>query len=299
MPIGNLGYIGVSASNLGAWTRFGRDFLGVMVVEESAERVRFRIDEQAWRISVEPGSADDLAYVGFEVPGPRELAEMQIKLTEAGVACEQGSAELTRERGVSGLITCSDPDGLRIEIYWGAIQAPEKPFVSQQGVSGFVTEDEGLGHIVIGMSNIDAGRHFYCDVLGFGLSDLIAFEPRPGIVVELEFLHCNPRHHTVAIAPQRMPGRRLAHVMLQTKTLDDVGMALDRAEVCGVPISASLGKHTNDHMVSFYAVTPSGFEVEYGHGARNVDDGTWRSVRHTKTSVWGHRRTPPPPPPQS
>lgn len=25
-----------------------------------------------------------------------------------------------------------------------------------------------------------------------------------------------------------------------------------------------LGKHTNDHMVSFYLRTPSGFNVEYG-----------------------------------
>jgi hypothetical protein len=43
----------------------------------------------------------------------------------------------------------------------------------------------------------------------------------------------------------------------------------------------NLGKHTNDHMVSFYLRTPSGFNVEYGWGAREMDDATWQVQVHT------------------
>jgi hypothetical protein len=43
-------------------------------------------------------------------------------------------------------------------------------------------------------------------------------------------------------------------------------------------------------MVSFYLRTPSGFEVEFGHGARTVDDATWRVARHDAPSSWGHKR---------
>jgi hypothetical protein len=32
-------------------------------------------------------------------------------------------------------------------------------------------------------------------------------------------------------------------------------------------IAQTLGRHTNDRIVSFYARTPSGFEVEFGFGA--------------------------------
>ncbi|HLZ84533.1 MAG TPA: VOC family protein, partial [Caulobacteraceae bacterium] len=84
--------------------------------------------------------------------------------------------------------------------------------------------------------------------------------------------------------------RRLHHFMLQVPTLDAVGFALERAAAAEATITASLGKHTNDHMVSFYARTPSGFEVEFGFGAREVDDATWRVTRHDKGSSWGHRR---------
>ena len=105
----------------------------------------------------------------------------------------------------------------------------------------------------------------------------------------MEFFHCNPRHHTVALVP--VPAaKRLHHFMLQVPTLDDVGFALERATAADVPITSSLGRHTNDHMVSFYARTPSGFEVEFGCGARTIDDAVWRIARHDKPSSWGHKR---------
>jgi hypothetical protein len=47
-------------------------------------------------------------------------------------------------------------------------------------------------------------------------------------------------------------------------------------------------------MTSFYMKTPSGFDVEYGWGARTVDDATWQVVRHEKGSIWGHRPVPQP-----
>jgi biphenyl-2,3-diol 1,2-dioxygenase len=110
----------------------------------------------------------------------------------------------------------------------------------------------------------------------------------PEFALELEFYHCNPRHHTLALAPVPTP-KRLHHFMLQAATLDDVGFALDRVAAAKVPLTNTLGKHTNDHMVSFYARTPSGFEVEYGWGAREVGP-TWRVAHHDRVSIWGHQR---------
>jgi len=47
-------------------------------------------------------------------------------------------------------------------------------------------------------------------------------------------------------------------------------------------------------MVSFYMQSPSGFEVEYGWGARVVDDSTWQVQQHARGSIWGHRPQAPP-----
>ena len=50
-------------------------------------------------------------------------------------------------------------------------------------------------------------------------------------------------------------------------------------------------RHTNDHMTSFYAHSPSGFFVEYGWGGRVIDPGTWQAHEtFDGPSLWGHER---------
>src|SRR3546814_14308885 len=56
----------------------------------------------------------------------------------------------------------------------------------------------------------------------------------------------------------------LEHVMVEMNELDDVGRAMDRCEVLGHKLLQPLGRHRNDHMVSFYVETPSGFGMEIG-----------------------------------
>jgi len=56
-----------------------------------------------------------------------------------------------------------------------------------------------------------------------------------------------------------------------------------------IPIVHEPGKaHQRSH-VSFYLRTPSGFAVEYGWGAREVDDHTWQVQVHASGSMWGHQ----------
>ena len=122
------------------------------------------------------------------------------------------------------------------------------------------------------------------EVLGFRISDYIG---------TMTFLHCNPRHHSIAIQPSnpdlpRSRDKKMWHFMLETQTLDDVGTALDLAGKTGATLATTLGRHSNDQMVSFYVVTPSGFEVEYGWGGRLVDDATWQVQRHDRGGLWGH-----------
>ena len=289
MTIGSLGYLGLRVKDPGAWNAFATGVLGLMPAEPAGEARRFRLDDLAWRIAVERGDADDLAYLGFEVAGPGDLGAVRTRLADAGVAVGDGDPELIAKRGVLGLISCLDPDGLVVEVFYGPTLRTEAPFASPAGVAAFVTGDQGLGHVVLSTKDMAAARRFYQDLLGFRLSDTIRMRATPQLSFDMEFFHCNPRHHTLALIPAPMP-RRLHHFMLQVPTLDAVGFALERAEAAGAPITSSLGRHTNDRMVSFYARTPGGFEVEYGFGALEVDDATWRVGRHDKPSSWGHKR---------
>jgi len=288
MTIASLGYLGLQVSDRAAWRRFARETLGFMPAPETPFGERYRIDSHAWRVAIETGPNDDLAYIGFEASSSQALAEIAARLDERGVYFERGSAALLEERGVVDLIVCRDPDGVRVEIFLGPTLLTEQPFSSPAGPLRFVTGDQGLGHVVLSTPDIASFKEFYCSILGFRLSDYIRMRVGPDRTIDLEFFRCNPRHHTLAAAPVAL-SKKLLHFMVQVETIDDVGLALERVALAGNPISRTLGRHTNDQMVSFYVRTPSGFEVEYGYGAITVDETAWRVTRHDSISVWGHK----------
>tara|TARA_R110002110_G_scaffold194517_9_gene403458 strand:- start:1619 stop:2497 length:879 start_codon:yes stop_codon:yes gene_type:complete len=288
MSIASLGYIGFEVSDFGAWKPFMENFLGLMQGAQGNDRVAYRMDDRAARIFLLQGDRNDVAILGLEVQTAAALEAVKTSLAGKSISYTQGDDALKAKRHVVDLICLKDPAGLDVEIYYGATELTNQPFNSPAGVSAFCTGDQGAGHVVLASPDMDAVRSFYVDVLGFSLSDTIGMKLGPDFSITLEFYHCNPRHHTLALAGMPAP-RRLHHFMVEMATLDDVGFALDRMGACGVRQKTTLGKHTNDQMVSFYAETPSGFDVEVGFAGIPVHDETWRVAHHEAASMWGHK----------
>lgn len=290
MSISSLGYIGISAKDLAAWRKLATSVLGLMESEQTDDSIRLRMDRHAWRISIERGDDDDLMYIGLEVDGRAKLDEAAARLKAMEVPVHPATQAQCASRGVLGMFVCHDPTGLQVEVFYGPDVVTDKPFASPAGVQKFMTGEQGMGHIFLQVPDLAAMRQFYCEGLGFRLSDIInmPLDPStPDQKVDLEFYHCNPRHHTIGMAPGD-GSKRLHHFMLEVSTLDDVGLAWDRAEYSGVPVPIPLGRHSNDLMTSFYLVTPSNFAIEIGSGGVSIDE-NWKVTRHTTPSAWGHR----------
>lgn len=291
-----LGYLGLNVSNLAEWERYATEVLGLQVVDKAADGSFFmRMDENHHRFVVRHGDADDVAFIGWEVADQSALRELADQLKADGVAVAAGTAADAQARGVIELIKFNDPSGIASEAYFGPLMNYERPFQSPRAIAGFETGTMGLGHMVLRVDDSAKSLHFYRDVLGMRISDFVDLKMRRGqeTKLSLTFMHCNPRHHTLAFGELPMR-KRLLHFMLQVKSMDDVGSTMYLVQDRGIPITTSLGRHTNDHMISFYMRTPSGFEVEYGFGARVVDDTTWKVQRHESGSMWGHRQPAPP-----
>ncbi len=288
--ITQLGYLGIGVSDINAWEEFATQTLGLQVSnKEDDGTLLLRLDDYHHRFLIHPTGEDDVAYLGWEVTGTHELRALEERLRAAGIEVQHGTREEAVARRVVELITYKDPSGIPSEIFYGPLMTFNKPFQSPRSLSGFVAAEQGLGHMVITMDDFDQSVDFYRDVLGMRISDYIQLTRPSGEEVQLAFFHCNPRHHTIAFFARPNPHKRLNHFMLQVQSMDDVGSTYDLCQDKGVPIVRSLGRHTNDHMLSFYMNSPSGFEVEYGWGARVVDDSTWQVQYHTAGSIWGHK----------
>ena len=282
MELRSLGYIGVRSSRPDEWDGFATKLLGMQQVDRGGGGVRaFRMDDRQQRLMVE-GGADGLAFLGWEVADAAALDALAARLDAAGVAVERGTGALAAQRHVSDLILFRDPAGNLLEAFHGAAVA-DTPFVPGRPISGFRTGPLGMGHAVLHTPDTDALLPFYRDLLGFRVSDF-SRAPYP-----LHFFHLNGRHHSFAMVGSGRQG--LHHFMVELGMLDDVGQGYDLAGMEDGRVVYTLGRHTNDHMTSFYANTPSGFFVEYGWGGRVIDPATWAPYEmQDGPSLWGHER---------
>jgi 2,3-dihydroxybiphenyl 1,2-dioxygenase len=287
--ITQLGYLGLEVSDLERWQAYAAEVLGLAPNGTDPDGTLFlRMDENHHRIALHPGARDDIAYAGWEVKDEAALRAVADRLARQGVAVTRGTPAEAAARRVMDLVKTLDPNGVAVEVYWGALIQAERPFVSPRAIAGFEAGRLGAGHIVLSVDDYEASLRFYRDGLGLLISDYIELDMGGAGTTKVAFLHCGPRHHSLALAQFPAP-KRLHHFMLQLRDMDDVGATYDACADKGVPITSTMGRHTNDRMTSFYMQTPSGFLVEYGHGGRLIDDECWEVHVHRAPSLWGHR----------
>ncbi|MEU3401477.1 VOC family protein [Streptomyces filamentosus] len=294
MDIRALGYLRLETTRPDEWRRYTLDLLGMAEASGSTDdTLLLRLDDRAHRIEIRTGGSDRLLAAGWELAGARALADAVAELEAAGVAVKTADAAECAERRVQGLVHLTDPCGNPLELYWGQAQ-DHTPLAAPYG-NRFVTGDLGLGHVVLPVPDTGAALDFYENLLGFQLRDSMKLPPQavPTAAEQrdfhwMHFLSPNRRHHSLGLYPGALPPG-IVHFMVELETLDDVGLGLDRMHAAGVPIASSLGRHTNDRMVSFYAQAPGGFQVEYGWDGLVVDPATWVAKEITADSVWGHQ----------
>jgi 3,4-dihydroxy-9,10-secoandrosta-1,3,5(10)-triene-9,17-dione 4,5-dioxygenase len=271
---------------------FGTRVLGLMDAgREDAQGARFlRMDDHPFRFMIEPGDTDQLIATGLEVPGEDALQAISDALTGAGHTVESGSEEEASRRCVTGFISVTDPSGNLIELYHGR-QLDYIPLASPVGVSSFVTTyqqtgDLGFGHLVLPAPENDATADFYTELLGLGVTDTLY---PPGMEdAKITFMHANnPRQHSLALFNAPHPSG-VVHIMVEVDSMDELGLAMDRAEKAGHHFLATLGRHVNDNMCSFYVLAPGGIAVEYGYDGLLIDWENHVPTVSTEGDLWGH-----------
>ena len=304
MKLLGLGYVGCSAPQPLECLRFGTVVLGMMparalpgeafgvaalpdTAPPSAGRgvaddgtVYLKMDHHQWRIAVRPSDHYRTDFIGLEAANEADFAEARLELRARGVQITDATADELRRRGVRGMCWFRDPAGNRIEIFWCPVL--DYSFVSPVGAS-FRTGPLGMGHLNLFVSDLDASLAFWTSTMGFRLRDFVRFGGGGAY-----FTGCTPRHHTIALGSVG-PVDITHHLLLELDDVDAVGRILDRATDDGADITATLGRHKNDHMLSFYMSSPFGFEIEVGCQGIDVDDETWVVKEFVEGDWWGHR----------
>lgn len=288
----HLGYLVVESQRMSDWHRFGADAIGLHVDELTADTLRFRLDDRECRFLIQRGPAEDLTAIGWQVDDHETFDRIVRRVTERGVPISEGTPEEAALRGVERLWRFAGPKGIVQEIFTVARTTPAPLRMIN---SGFVTGASGMGHVAITSRDPRGIHNYYNTVFDSRLSDYID-ENISGLTLKIRFLRVNERHHSIAVAnvnglkidPIRT---RAQHVNIEAASLEDMLSAYQRVRQQGFKMAWSVGQHTNDKELSFYCVTPSGFELELGWNplvfTPEIEE-SWKVLTHQGISIWGH-----------
>lgn len=284
------GYVLIQSRKLRDWKRFLHQGLGFHLASDTGEVLAFRMDDHERRVIVQAGAAEDITALGLQLRDPTALDVLLARLAEREIEVVAGEAQEAAIRGVERFWRLVGPKRLDIELFVNAHVADQPLHMLS---SGFVTGAGGFGHMAITSRLPEKMQRFWQELFDARLSDTIQ-EQIAGTTLDISFLRFNERHHSVAIAATRGlrldPIRtRVQHVSFLAASLDDVAQSFGRLKGLGFEIAHEIGQHPNDKEVSFYALSPSGFEVELGCEALRVDESTWKPAAYHGISLWGHK----------
>ena len=284
IQVTELGYMGIGVKDLDAWKNFATNIVGFELADEGeSDRCYLRMDYLHHRIVMHADGSDDLSYLGFRVAGADEFAQMQRQLSEAGIKFRVGSEDEAEERRVLEVLKLDDPDGNPVEIFHGPAYSIQQAVPSRpRDARAFQNRQRRTRPLHHARARRERRAAILCATrnarrrrvqvrraanIASGWSSCIAttaITPSPS-----EFRRRSPAqpHHARSGQPRRC------------------GHDLRPGPQNKIPVTITPGKHSNDHMYSFYFRTPSGWMFEYGWGARPA---TYQSEYFTG-DVYGHQ----------
>jgi 2,3-dihydroxybiphenyl 1,2-dioxygenase len=283
----HLGYIVIETGKFADWRRFGRDAISMHLDETLPDVMTFRLDDNECRFCC---SADRprTPRPWVQVDDHSTFDEIVSRVARHGVPI---SEEAQRKPRCAVSSACAVPGTNRLaqEIFTSARTSDT---AGNAVGGGFVTGEFGMGHVAITTKKPQQMRGYYDTVFDARLSDYID-ETISGVKLKIRFLRVNERHHSVAIAAvNRLPVNpirtRIQHLNIQVADLDDMTASYKRVKELGFDMALGVGQHTNDKELSYYAITPSGFEWEVGWNPIVVDENTWEPTTYQGISIWGH-----------
>jgi catechol 2,3-dioxygenase-like lactoylglutathione lyase family enzyme len=275
IAVRRLGHATLTTPDLDAQVAYYTEVVGLTLTEREKNRAILASRQGLEAIALEPGAPNALSKLSFQVAPEGDLDELARELAKHGVKAE-------RRRGISpGIaeaIAFTDPKGTLIEIFSDYVFAAEDR--SQVGVMPLK-----LGHVASRVRDVQQVVRFYCDVLGFRVSDWHGDT--------FAFLRCGPDHHSVNFVFDEVP--QLHHIAFEVKDWAEIQKACEWLAKNNIRLVWGPGRHIIGHNIAIYHRNADKVRVEFftemdqmkDEALGYFDPRPWHQDRPQRPKVWG------------
>jgi catechol 2,3-dioxygenase-like lactoylglutathione lyase family enzyme len=229
LEIKRAGHSTLTTPDIERMTDYFTRIVGLSLAAREKNRVILATKSGLEAIVLERGSAVAAPRLSFQVAPGSDLGEVAARLKKAGLKSERRS-DITP--GIGEALAFTDPKGTTLEIFSDFAFAPEDDTFT--GVMPLK-----FGHIAYQCPDVQGTVKFYCDVLGFRVSDW-----RSDFFA---FLRCSRDHHTVNFL--RNTRTFVSHIAFEVARLvgHQAGMRSARAQQYQADLEADPPHHRSQH----------------------------------------------------
>ena len=219
------------------------EVVGLTLVERSKDRAYLACKLGLEAIALEPGRGNALARIAFQVAPGSDLDDVARALAKDGIKSERRSGI---SPGIGTAIVFTDPKGTQVEIFSDYV------FAKDDGRTAGIMPLK-LGHVAYRVDDVGKTVKFYCDVLGFRVSDWRADD--------FAFLRCNTDHHTVNFVYDAEP--QLHHIAFEVKDWAEIQRAAETLAKHDIHLVWGPGRHIIGHNIAIYHRNADKVRVEF------------------------------------
>ena len=232
IKVRRLGHATLSTPDIQEQTAYYSHILGLNVIECGKDRVFLATKQGFEAIELIPGEPNGLKGISFQIAPSTELADVVKELKRLGIPAERRKDV---SPGVPEAVSFVDLRGTPVDLY-----AEYK--VSRQADNPCPYNVLKLGHVASGVTDVEKVTKFYCEVLGFRVSDW-----RGDYFV---FMRCNTDHHTINFITAKEP--ELVHIAFEVLDWSEVHRAVDYLARNNIHLVWGPGRHIIGHNVATY-----------------------------------------------
>ncbi|HEV2629404.1 MAG TPA: VOC family protein [Pseudolabrys sp.] len=223
-------------------TEYYTNILGLTLTAKDKDAVYLANTVDHHAVVLRRGAAAQCTRVGFEL-GPNDDLDAFEKQTAAhGV---KTSRKKDPEPTIADMVAFQDPKGTVMEVF----KRPE-PQALKFARNGVVPHK--LGHVAFHVTEVKKVTAFYCDVLGFRVSDWMSDF--------FSFLRCGVDHHTINL--METGSNRHFHTAFELRDWGHLETACDFLSLNGYRMLWGPGRHGIGHNLFAYHRSPNGMITE-------------------------------------
>jgi catechol 2,3-dioxygenase-like lactoylglutathione lyase family enzyme len=270
------GHSTLTTPDIGRAVDYFTRIVGLSLIARQKDRAILATKSGLEAIALERGdAAADAPRLSLQIAPGSDLAEVAAWLNEAGIKSERRH-DITP--GISQALAFKDPKGTVLEIFADTAFAPD-----DDDFTGVMPLK--LGHIAYQCPDVAGMVKFYCDTLGFRVSDW-----RSNFFA---FLRCSRDHHTVNFL--RDARTAIHHIAFEVRDWSDIKRACDLLAKNKIKLTWGPLRHIIGHNIAIYHKNPDGVVIEFFCEMDQMHDEElgffeprpWHQDRPQRPKVWG------------